>query len=271
MIENKPHYKIVVCIKQVPDTDDIKWTKQNTIDRVGLDSIMNPFDYGALQLAKNIKFLKPETEIIAVSMGPEQAIDAVKKAIAICADTGYLLCDKKFSGSDTLATAYTISMFIKNIVPDYNLIICGQQAIDGDTAQTPSSLAAKLGIEQVTNVVAIKEIQDNSLVCIKETKSYKQEVAIQDKAVIATTNRISNICADINGYIKAQDTSIIKCNADDINVDVAKIGIKGSPTQVKKAFKPEIKRQTELLENQSNIDYATYILEQISKCKVKND
>ena len=146
-------FKIIVCIKQVPDTNDIKWTEHNTIQRDGLDSIINPYDISAIQFANNFKYVLDDVKITVVSMGPTQAKDALKEAIAIGADEANLLSDKKFSAADTLATAYTLSQFIKSKFPDFNIILCGQQAIDGDTAQTPSSLAEKLDIPQITNVV----------------------------------------------------------------------------------------------------------------------
>ena len=98
-------FKIIVCIKQVPDTNDIRWTENNTIQRDGLDSVINPQDISALQYANNFKYLLNDVEIIAVTMGPPQAIDVLKEALAISADKAYLLSDKRFSGADTLATA----------------------------------------------------------------------------------------------------------------------------------------------------------------------
>ena len=151
-------FKIIVCIKQVPDTNDIRWTENNTIQRDGLDSIINPQDIAALQYANNFKYILSDVEVIAVTMGPLQAIEALKEAIAISADDAYLLSDRRFSGADTLATAYTLSAFIKKFHPDFNLILCGYQALDGDTAQTPSCLAEKLSIPQITGVIGIKEL-----------------------------------------------------------------------------------------------------------------
>ena len=263
--------KVLVCIKQVPDTTDIKWTENNTIQRDGLDSVINPFDLGALQIAKNLKFLNKNTEISVVTMGPKQAKNALKEAIAICADKAYLLCDKKFAGSDTLATAYTLSAFVKKVIPDFDLIICGQQAVDGDTAQTPSSLAQKLDIEQITNVVAIKSLEPDSSVWIKDTQFYKQELKVKHPALIAV--KIDNITMipTINGHIKSQDTPIVELCAEDIEADPASIGLKGSPTFVRKAFRHEIIRNTVLLQNESGGNIAGYILEEINKCRTANN
>lgn len=264
-------FKIVVFIKQVPDTDDIKWTENNTIQREGLDSIINPYDLGAIQLAKNVKFLRGDTEIIAVSMGPKQAEEALKAALTLGADKGYLLSDRRFSGADTLATAYTLSQFVKTHVPDFKLLICGQQAIDGDTAQTPSSMAEKLDITQLTNVIALKEISEESSVWIKDTSACKQEIKLPYPALLATTIKEPNIIPDINGHIKAQNTEIKILTAEDINADISCIGFSGSPTQVKKAFRPVITRNTVLIENETAENCAGYILEEVNKCKAKND
>lgn len=264
-------FKIVVCIKQVPDTDDIKWTENNTIQREGLDSIINPYDLGAIQLAQNVKFLQPKAQIIVVTMGPKQAEEALKTALAMGADRAYLLSDRKFSGSDTLATAYTLSQFIKTIVPDYKLIICGQQAVDGDTAQTPSSTAEKLGIAQITNAIALKELNEDCSVWITDTSACKQEIKAAYPALIATVSKDVNILPDINGYIKAQNTEIEVLCAENINADSSRIGLSGSPTQVRKAFRPIITRNTTLIEDESAQNCAGYILEEISKCKAQND
>lgn len=268
-------FKIVVCIKQVPDTSDIKWTEHNTIQREGLDSIINPFDIGAIQLAKNVKFLLKERisdiEIVCVSMGPLQAQEALKSAIAMGCDSAYLLCDKKFAGSDTLATAYTLSQFIRVKVPDYKIIICGQQAIDGDTAQTPSSMAQKLKIGQITNVIALKDVNEAYSVWISDTSEAKKEIKSGYPVLIATTLKDVNMLPDINGYIKAQETKINVLNAEDIGADSQLTGLKGSPTQVKKAYKPVIDRNTILIENQSTKDYAGFIIDEITKCRAEND
>lgn len=268
-------FKIVVCIKQVPDTSDIKWTEHNTIQREGLDSIINPYDIGAVQLAKNIKFLLKErihdVEIIAVSMGPLQAQEALKSAIAMGCDSAYLLCDKKFAGADTLATAYTLSQFIKVKVPDYKIIVCGQQAIDGDTAQTPSSMAQKLKIGQITNVIALKDVNETYSVWISDTTESKKEIKSGYPLLIATTLKDVNMIPDINGYIRAQETPINLLGADEIGADAEMVGLKGSPTQVKKAYKPVIERNTTLIENQAPKDYAGFIIEEITKCRAQND
>ena len=144
--------KIALCIKQVPDTSDIKWTEHNTIQREGVESIINPYDVYALEAALQIKNTCKDVEITALTMGPLQAEDMLKKAIAVGVDNGALITDKKFAGADTYATGKTLANAIKTAVPDFNIIICGQFAIDGDTAQTGPSIANHLNLPQITFV-----------------------------------------------------------------------------------------------------------------------
>lgn len=256
-------FKIIVCVKQVPDTNDIKWTEHNTIQREGLDSIINPYDVAAIQFANNFKYVLDDVEIIAVSMGPLQAKQALKEAIAIGADEAYLLSDKRFSAADTLATAYTLSQFIKTICPDFSLILCGQQAIDGDTAQTPSSLAEKLGIPQITNVIWSKSITELNSTWTRITNNEREDIKILHPALVAVSNTELEIIPNINGYINAQNTEINILNADDIHAEPSKIGLKGSPTLVKKAYCPSITRNTTTTAMESPIAAAKIILDEI--------
>ena len=264
-------FKIVVCIKQVPDTTDIRWTEHNTIQRDGLDSVINPYDISAINLANYIKSLNREVEITVVTMGPLQAQDSLHEALAMGCDEAYLLSDKKFSGADTLATAYTLSQFIKNFVPDFKLVICGQQAVDGDTAQTPSSLAEKLGIAQATNITKLINLCDDYAIWNKETQLCTQTIKLPLPSLVACSCNNIEINPDINSYIRSQKGQIKILNAESLNVSEDNIGLKGSPTQVKKAYRPIITRTTEFLAEASSDTYADFILSEINKCKADND
>ncbi len=242
-------FKILVFIKQVPDTDDIKWTENNTIQREGLDSIINPYDLSAIQTAVEIKkYRVKNAEIIAASMGPAQAEEALKQAIALGADRAFLLCDRKFSGSDTLATAYTLSRFVKEKEPDFNLIICGQQAIDGDTAQTPASMAEKLNIPQITGCKSIEELTDNSITAISETKTSISKIKSELPALLTIDAKGTYIQPHINDYMRSQDTKIITLTSGDINADKERTGYAGSPTYVKKAYRAMKQRKNTIIE-----------------------
>ncbi|MBQ8168674.1 electron transfer flavoprotein subunit beta/FixA family protein, partial [bacterium] len=139
--------KIALCVKQVPDTSDIKWTENNTMQREGVESIINPYDVYATELALKVKE-SLKANITAFTMGPQQATNMLKELIALGVDEGVLISDKKFAGADTYATGKTIATAIKKTLPDFDLILCGQFAIDGDTAQTGPCVASLLNIPQ---------------------------------------------------------------------------------------------------------------------------
>ena len=162
--------KIALCVKQVPDTADIKWTENNTIQREGLESIINPFCTYGLEAAVKLKKSKNNVEIVTLTMGPPQAESVIRTTLAIGADRGFVISDKKFAGADTIATSTTLAGAIKSKIGDVDLVICGQFAIDGDTAQTPAMIAQKLGITQVTYVKEIIEIDENTIKVKKETE-----------------------------------------------------------------------------------------------------
>lgn len=235
--------KILVCIKQVPDTTDIKWTENNTIQREGVESVINPFDVYAIEAALKIKNELPDAEITTLTMGPNQAETILRKAISVGCDNGVLLCDKKFAGADTYATAKTISSAIKSEFSNFDLIICGQFAVDGDTAQTGSGIATQLDIPQVTYVKDIDRIEESSLYATRELEDGTETVKINFPALICVLkNDFEPTRAKINGIIKAQNAQIKKLSMEDINLLPENVGIKGSPTFVSKAFRPIKKR-----------------------------
>lgn len=237
--------KILVCIKQVPDTTDIKWTENNTIQREGVESVINPFDVYAIEAALKIKNELPDTEITTLTMGPSQAETILRKAISVGCDNGVLLCDKKFAGADTYATAKAISSAIKSKFSDFDLIICGQFAVDGDTAQTGSGIATQLDIPQVTYAKNIDRIEVNSLYAVRELEDGTETVKVNFPALICMLKGdFEPTRAKINGIIKAQNAQIKKLSMEDIGLLPENVGIKGSPTFVSKAFRP-IKKRSE--------------------------
>lgn len=258
------NFKIIVFVKQVPDTDDIKWTENNTIQREGLDSVMNPYDLSALQYAVEIKkYRKKNAKIIVATMGPPQAKDVLKEALALGADEAYLLSDKKFSGADTLATAYTLSQFVKTIHPDFDMIVCGQQAVDGDTAQTPSSMAQKLGIAQITSCKSIEELANEYITAIKDTRDFVSTIKAKLPVLITIDAQGTYLQPRINDYVRAQDTEISMLSASEICADTAKTGFSGSPTYVKRAYRAMKERmRTEAGEN-----YIQLIKEEMDRAK----
>ncbi|HIS36607.1 TPA: electron transfer flavoprotein subunit beta/FixA family protein [Candidatus Scatousia excrementigallinarum] len=230
---------IVLCIKQVPDTSDIKWTENNTIQREGLESIINPYDIYAIESALKLKRSYDNVEITALTMGPFQAVDMLKKTIAIGVDNGILLSDKKFAAADTYATGKTIGTAIREKIPNFDLIICGQFAIDGDTAQTGPSIANTLNLPQVTYVQEIISYEDGALTVRRELDDGTEIVKVKLPALICVLkDYFEPTRAKINGIIKAQNAEIKTYGFDDLNLSAEEVGLKGSPTYVSRAFRP---------------------------------
>ncbi len=235
--------KIVVCLKQVPDTKDIKWTDKGTMIREGVESILNPYDELALEYALKIKDKIPEAKLTVVSMGPMQAKELLRIAVARGTDEAFLISDKKFSGADTLATSYTISTAIKKFIPDFDLIITGQFAIDGDTGQTPSNIAVDLKIENITFVKNILDFDNEKIVVLRETENgFERLKAVYPIMISVMKNDIELRHYSIKNYIKSFDYNIKVLDKSELNIDEEKIGFKGSPTYVSETFTPKFLR-----------------------------
>ncbi len=236
---------IVVCIKQVPDVDDIKWTKENNLDRQGMLSKLNTTDEWVLNWAVQIKKRFKEASLTVVSMGPNQAKDVLEYALAKGADRAILLSDKLFSGSDTLITAKILSFAIEKYIPDFNLILAGQKADDGDTEQVPVSMAQYLDIIDVTNVIELHNADKNLVLVSQKIDSEINMYELSTPCLVAIKEKCpQNFIPKINDYIKAQSTAIEVYNANDLGFEKGQIGVIGSPTMVYKAFRPEINKNT---------------------------
>ena len=176
-------------------------------------------------------------------MGPLQAEEMLKKAIAVGCDNAVLISDKKFAGADTYATGKTIAAAIKNKLPDYDLILCGQFAVDGDTAQTGPSIANQLGIPQVTYARELKKCDGKCIYAVREIEEGLETVKAEFPALICVLKGIEEPTRPkINGIIKAQNTEITIYSMEDIGLTPEETGIKGSPTYVSRAFRPEHNR-----------------------------
>lgn len=230
--------KIALCIKQVPDTSDIKWTEHNTIQREGVESIINPFDVYATELALKLKSELNDVKITVFTMGPNQASDMLRKVLAVGCDDAVLVSDKKFAGADTYATGLTLSRAIRTELPDFDLIVCGQFAVDGDTAQTGPNIASFLDIPQVTYVKDFVSCENKILKLTRELEDGIETVETTLPAVVCVlqnTNEPSR--PRINGIKEAYKKEIKVCSMSDIGLSAEKVGIKGSPTYVSKAFR----------------------------------
>ncbi len=237
---------ILVCMKQVPDTTEIKIDPvTNTLIRDGVPSIVNTFDAFALEAAARIKDKNPDTKIVVVSMGPEQAKVALKECLAIAADKAYLVSDRAFGGSDTLATSYILSNAIQKIEElegKFDAIFCGKQAIDGDTAQVGPEIAEHLGYPQVTYALEA-EADGNRLKVLKEDQDSNMVIGVQIPCVVTFTKpSFDPRYPTIKRKMAANRAEIPTLTAADLpQIDLTRAGLKGSPTKVKKTFVPQKK------------------------------
>jgi len=244
--------KIAVCLKQVPETTEVKINPQtNTLMREGVASITNPFDEFALEEGLLTKE-KYGGEVHVMSMGPPQAIEILKNALAVGADKVYLLSDPAFAGADTLATAYTLAKTIEKI-GGVDLVICGKQAIDGDTAQVGPGIATRLGIPQLTYVAKVREIDPaKKKIVVERMLENGREVVECSLPVVITVMKDINEprLPSLLGIKKAAKATIPTWTAKEIDVDENRVGLKGSPTWVWKVFSPEARGGGEVLKGE---------------------
>ncbi|MDR1556323.1 MAG: electron transfer flavoprotein subunit beta/FixA family protein [Tannerellaceae bacterium] len=252
--------KIIVLAKQVPDTRNVgkdAMKADGTVNRAALPAIFNPEDLNALEQALRLKDAYPGTRVTLLTMGPGRAAEIIREGLYRGADGGYLLTDRAFAGADTLATSYALSMAIRKI-KDYDLIICGRQAIDGDTAQVGPQVAEKSGLSQITYAEAIQKVE-NGRIWVKRRLERGVEIVETALPVVLTVNGSAPECRPRNAkyvqkykhaktlterqeagssyaqlfssrpYLNLQEWS-----AADVNAEVAQCGLSGSPTKVKK-------------------------------------
>lgn len=252
--------KIIVLAKQVPDTRNVgkdAMKADGTVNRAALEAIFNPEDLNALEQALRLKEQYEGTTVSILTMGPGRASEIIREGMYRGADNGYLLTDRAFAGSDTLATSYAIAQTIKKI-KDYDLIICGRQAIDGDTAQVGPQVAEKLGIPQVTYVEAIESV-NNGTIRVKRRLERGVETVEGPMPMVVTVNSSAAACRPRNARLlmkfkhaktitERQDANedymvlynerpylnIPEVTSNDIDTDPVQLGLSGSPTKVKK-------------------------------------
>lgn len=264
---------ILVCIKQVPDTTEIKIDPvKNTLIREGVPSIVNPFDGYALEAAARIKDKDPNTRIVVLSMGPEQAKAALKECLAIAADKAYLVSDRAFGGSDTLATSYIISETIKKVEElegKFDAIFCGKQAIDGDTAQVGPEIAEHLDYPQVTYGLEAAA-GDGRIRVNKEVEEGVEVVEVQTPCVVTFTKPAWDPrYPTIKRKMAANRADIPPLTAADLpTIDLAHAGLKGSPTKVKKTFVPQKKTGGVKIKEETAADSAVKLFQLLSDASV---
>ena len=253
---------IVVCIKQVPDTTEIKIDPvKNTLIRQGVPSIMNPFDKNALETALQLKDIYGG-KVVVISMGPGQAKAVIREAIAMGADEGYLVTDRAFGGSDTYATSQIL-------VAAIDVILGGKQAIDGDTGQTAPSIAEHMGATRLTYVLDMKVEGDK--VTARRQVEEGIEVIETKFPVLCTATKESNKprYATVSRKLYSLRCDIPELTfADFPNIDTTKIGLKGSPTKVKATFTPKRTANGVTIEGNSPADVAVSLLDKLTEAKV---
>jgi electron transfer flavoprotein beta subunit len=233
---------IVVCIKQVPGTTQVKINPDTgTLIRDGVEAVVNPFDEYAIEEALRIKERLGACVIKVISMGPPQAEEALKSAIAMGADEAYLVTDRAFAGSDTWATSYTLANAIKTL-GKVDLIICGKQAIDGDTAQVGPGVAEMLDIPFVAWVRKVEDVSETQI-RVERMMEDGYEVVDMPLPGLMTVVKEINVprMASLKGKMRAKKTAVATINAEALKADAERIGLKGSPTQVLRSFVPQRK------------------------------
>ena len=234
--------KIVVCAKQVPDTTEVKLDpKTNTLIRDGVPSIINPDDKAGIEAALQLKE-KVGGTVTVISMGPPQADAALREALAMGCDEAILVTDRAFGGADTWATSSTIAAALKKL--DYDVIITGRQAIDGDTAQVGPQIAEHLGLPQVSYAEDIQVESENSLIVKRQYEDRYQKVRIKTPCVITALTELAeprymSVGGTVDAYAKEVKVLGFEDLKDKLNPE--HIGLKGSPTNVVQSFTKQAK------------------------------
>lgn len=233
---------IIVCAKQVPGTTQVKIDPDTgTLVRDSVEAVLNPFDEYAIEEALRTREMTGGT-VTVITMGPPQAEAILRDGIAMGADDGVLVSDRAIAGSDTWATSYTLAGAIKTLGKT-DLIVCGKQAIDGDTAQVGPGIAEMLDIPFVAWVRKIEEITESSMRVERMMEDGYDVVEIPLPGLITVVKEINEPrMASLKGKMRAKRARIKLLTVDDLNIDRNKIGLNGSPTQVLRSFVPEKKK-----------------------------
>jgi len=255
-------FKIIVCAKQVPDTNEIKIDPvKKTLIREGVPSILNHDDANALEEALKIKDQYPDTHVTVLTMGPPQAKDMLMECLAMGADEGVLVSDRAVGGSDTWATSNVLAAAIRKI-GDFNLVFAGRQAIDGDTAQVGPQLAEKLGLPQVTYVAEFNLDKNMKDITVKRAMEDGYElIRIQTPCVLTAIKELNKPrYMSVSGIFGLKDKEIKVWNANDIEVDLNTVGLDASPTNVFRSFTPLPKGKGKMIEADTEKEAAQKLL-----------
>lgn len=240
--------KILVCVKQVPDTNEVKIDPvKGTLIRDGVPSILNPDDANALEAALQMKDKDQDVTVAVLTMGPPQAMYMLRECLAMGADEAYLLSDRAFGGADTCATSTTIAAGIKK-VGGVDIIFAGRQAIDGDTAQVGPQVAERLGLPVVTYVQKIEAMGENTVTVQRQLEDGYEVIEAQTPCVLTCVKELNDPrYMNIGRIVDACKAQITVWNHEDVALDPKDCGLNASPTQVFRSFTPPAKGKGEML------------------------
>jgi len=243
--------QIIVCIKQVPETTEVKINPQtNTLIREGVKSIINPFDMYAIEEAVRLKE-KLQAKTIVITMGPAQAEEALREALSLGIDEAILISDRAFAGSDTWATSYVLASAIRKIA-QFDLIICGKQASDGDTAQVGPGISAHLDIPQITYVKKIELINQEKIIAQRMTEEGYDMIEAPLPCLITVVKEINEPrLPSLKGMLKAKNAKVLHWAAKDLPLDPNLVGLAGSPTNVVKIFTPPARKSGQIFQGET--------------------
>jgi electron transfer flavoprotein beta subunit len=257
----------IVCIKQVPGTTEVRIDKEtNTLIREGVESIINPFDTYAIEEGIRLKE-RFGGRTTVITMGPQQAQEALKEAISVGADDCVLISDRTFAGSDTLATSYVLSKAITKI-GEHDLIITGKQTLDGDTGQVGPGIAQRLEIPFIGYVSQIEEITDGCMRVQRMVDEGYEIIETPLPCVISVTKEI-NVprLPSIRGTMKAKSAQIPVWSAQELDIAADRVGVAGSPTRVVHIFSPKREHQSQMLEGKPD-SQVVQLLEKLGESNI---
>ncbi len=240
--------KIIVCVKQVPDTANVRLDPEtHTLKREGVESIINPFDLFALEAALRIRE-QAGGEVQVLSMGPPQAAEVIKEAIGYGVDSGLLLSDRAFAGSDTWATTAALAAGVRHL-GGADLIVCGKQAVDGDTAQVGPGMAMRLGLPQVAFVKGFREVAEGQLVVERQMDDGFEVVRLPLPGLITVVREVGEPRPpSLKGKMRAKKYQVPMAGAEELGLNHSEVGLAGSYTQVVKVFAPPSSGSREMIE-----------------------
>ena len=256
---------ICVCIKQVPASSNVKINPENgTLVRDGNNTKMNPYDLYAIETALRVKEMK-DSQVRAITMGPPAATAILEEAVWMGCDDGYLLTDRKFAGADVVATSYTLSQGIK-YMGKYDLVVCGKQTTDGDTAQVGPQIAEHLGIPQVSYLEDLKYDGNKTFRIKKQLEDGYQMVEVESPCLLTClASAVKPRYMSVKGIVEAWDKEVEIWTEEKIDVSEEKLGLKGSPTKVKKAGAKEMKAAGQVHDGLSPEEAADLIIAKLKE------